>query len=476
MGKTYIDTLKYMVHADVSVEGIVEKPDIVGAVFGQTEGLLGDDLDLRELQKNGRIGRIEVDLSTKNGKTYGKVKMPSSLDMVETSILAAALESVDRIGPCEGHVTVERIEDTRDAKRKHIIDRAKKLLKTMLNDVIPDSRELSEVVRSEVKTAEVVEYGLDNLSAGPNIDKFDSVIFVEGRADVLNMLRNDISNVIAVGGASVPKTVVGLSQKKEVTVFTDGDRGGNIILTQLGQACEIDYVARAPTGKEVEELTRKELIKCLRTKVPFEQAIENLEAAKKMYNSKAWLYQNQEPQQVSKYGTRSQSSSRASSSRPSSSRQSSDTSRSTSQSSSRTSDTSRSAQQSSDNSRNDRTHRDNRRVSRPVERAKEPEKEEKVVEKEEIPKDPYLAALKEIENSLHARFYDKKFKMVKEVPIRNMLKVLEKEKSVETIIFDGIITQRLIDVSGSIGVNKIVGLRVGNVYKPSDKIELVVPE
>ncbi|MCC7571000.1 DNA primase [Candidatus Micrarchaeota archaeon] len=413
MGKTYIDTLKYLIYADVYVEGVVEKPDIVGAIFGQTEGLLGDELDLRELQKNGRIGRIEVDMDFKNGKTYGKLKMPSSLDMVETSILGAALESVDRIGPCEGRITVNRIEDTRDAKRKHIIDRAKNLLKNMLISVIPDSREISEVVRGEVKTAEIVEYGKNKLPAGPNIEKHDSIIVVEGRADVLNLLRNDIPNVIAVGGATVPETIVELGQKKEITVFTDGDRGGNIILTQLSQAIEIDFVARAPTGKEVEELTRKELIKCLRTKIPFEQAMENLSQARKNHKSKAWLYQDAKEEPTKTY-------------------------------------------------------------SPPVKKQREqPEpKEEKQAEIEE---NPYLAVLKDIENSLHARFYDNKFNMVKEVPIRSMLKDLENEKDVDTVIFDGIITQRLIDVASSVGAKRVVGLRLGNVYKSSDKIEIIVP-
>jgi len=410
MGKTYIDILKYLISADVYVEGVVEKPDIVGAIFGQTEGLLGDELDLRELQKNGRIGRIEVELKPKTGKTYGTLKIPSSLDMVETSILAAALESVDRIGPCEGHIMIRKIDDTRDAKRRHIVERAKVLLKSMLTSSIPDSREISEIVRSDVKVAEVVDYGHDKLAAGPNIDKYDSIIVVEGRADVLNLLRKDIPNVISIGGASVPKTVIELSRKKEITVFLDGDRGGNIILTQLGQVADIDYVARAPTGKEVEELTRKELIKCLRSKVPFEQAIEHLAQVKKIHKSRAWLYQQNKNKKIEKSAPLPQP-----------------------------------------------------QVSK---EKKEPS----------FTANPYISALKKIENSLHAKFYDKKFKLLSDVPIRNMLKVLEKEKGIETVVFDGIITQKIIDVATSAGIKRIVGLRIGNVYKPTDKIELMVPD
>lgn len=271
MGKTYIDTVKYLVYANLEIDGLVEKPDVVGAIFGQTEGLLGDELDLRDLQKNGRIGRIEVDLSPRGGRSVGKIRLPSSLDMVETCILAAALETVDRVGPCEAKIGIEKVEDTRNAKRKVLVDRAKNLLKSLLMNEIPESKEISEMVRQEVKVAEIEEYGPEKLPCGPGIDKQDSIIIVEGRADVINLLKNDVTNVVAVGGANVTNAIAKLAREKEVTVFLDGDRGGDIILNELARVADIDFVARAPDGKEVEELARKELIKCLRSKVPFEE-------------------------------------------------------------------------------------------------------------------------------------------------------------------------------------------------------------
>ncbi|MBI2079859.1 DNA primase, partial [Candidatus Micrarchaeota archaeon] len=277
MAKTYIDTVKYVVYSNVEIGGLVDKPDVVGAIFGQTEGLLGDELDLRDLQKNGRIGRIEVDLAGKEGRTTGQIKIPSSLDMVETCIIAAALETVDRVGPCEANIKVQKVEDTRNAKRKVLVDRAKGLLKLLISTELPESKEISEMVRDEVKTAEIVEYGRDRLPAGPSIDRMNELILVEGRADVINLLKNDLTNVIAIQGARVPPTIVELSKGKEVTVFLDGDRGGDIILNELVQGgVEIDHIARAPTGKEVEELTRKEIIKCLRSRVPFEQGTEEV--------------------------------------------------------------------------------------------------------------------------------------------------------------------------------------------------------
>ena len=107
MAKTYIDSVKYMIEIEFEIKGIVDKPDIIGAVFGQSEGLLGEQLDLRELQKNGRIGRIEITQNTNMGKTKGLLSIPSSLDMVETSILAARdlsfTEIVTRFSPGDFH-------------------------------------------------------------------------------------------------------------------------------------------------------------------------------------------------------------------------------------------------------------------------------------------------------------------------------------------------------------------------------------
>ena len=92
-------TVKYVISANFEVEGVVEKPDVIGAVFGQTEGLFGSELDLRELQKTGRIGRIEIQLKSQKDKTKGKIIIPTSLDRVSTAIIAASIESIERIFP-----------------------------------------------------------------------------------------------------------------------------------------------------------------------------------------------------------------------------------------------------------------------------------------------------------------------------------------------------------------------------------------
>lgn len=269
MAKAPADTIKYNIYADITIDGVVEKPDVVGAIFGQSEGLLGEELELRDLQKTGRIGRIEVDIKTSVGKSNGTIIVPSSLDMVETAIIAAAIETVDRVGPCNATIKVMNIEDARSSKRKSVVERAKDLLKKLMSEEIPESGELTEEVKKAVQLSEIDSY--EGLPAGPAVATADSVILVEGRADVLNMLKSGIKNVVAVGGTNIPKPVIDLSKKKTTIAFLDGDRGGDIILKELSQVADIDFVARTPRGKEVEELGKKEIVMALRRKVPLSQ-------------------------------------------------------------------------------------------------------------------------------------------------------------------------------------------------------------
>ncbi|MEM3399470.1 MAG: DNA primase DnaG [Candidatus Micrarchaeia archaeon] len=402
MAKTYIDTIKYLIYANIEINGLVEKPDVVGAIFGQTEGLLGDELDLRELQKNGRIGRIEVDLQVRGGRSIGKITLPSSLDMVETSILAAALETVDRVGPCEAKIAVEKIEDTRSLKRKNVVERAKTLLKALVSEEIPESKEISELVRQEVKIAEITEYGPEKLPSGPGINTYENIIVVEGRADVLNLLRNGINNVIAIGGANVPESIIKLSREKEITVFLDGDRGGDIILRELLQAADIDYIVRAPKGKEVEELTRKEIIKCLRNRIPVEQ-----ETVREI----------------------------------------------------------RGDERRDLRFRNDKNSRrfEPKRVGQPEEQPSETTKIEGIP--------PELTrSLEELETTLRARIYDNNLALMREVPVRDLVKELSEIESAYAVVLDGIATQRLVDLAEEKGVKIMLAVRRGNIFRQPENM------
>jgi DNA primase len=267
----YMPTTKYIIKAKFEVDGVVEKPDVIGAIFGQTEGLFGPDLDLRELQKSGRIGRIEIEIDSKRDKTTGTIVIPSSLDKASTAIIAAAIESVDRIGPCNARVTLEKVGDLREEKRKAIMNKAKEILQKWIIEASPSTEEILKEVSEAVRTAEIVSYGPEELPAGPEVAESSSIIIVEGRADVLNLLKCGIKNAIAIEGTSIPETIIELCKNKEVTAFLDGDRAGDLILRELMQVADIDYVARAPSGKEVEELAPKEILKSLRDKIPIEE-------------------------------------------------------------------------------------------------------------------------------------------------------------------------------------------------------------
>ncbi|MEM0203573.1 MAG: DNA primase DnaG [Archaeoglobaceae archaeon] len=358
------DTTKYLIHAEIVADGVIERPDVVGAIFGQTEGLLGNDLDLRELQKTGRIGRIEVKVESKGGKSYGEIKIPSSLDKIETAIIAAALETIERVGPCSARIEVKKIEDVRATKRKKIVERSMEILKELFEEPEIESEKIAELVKQSLRVDEVVEYGEEKLPAGPAIDESDAIIVVEGRADVINLLRHGIRNVIAVEGTNIPKTIIELSKKKTVTAFLDGDRGGELILKELLQVADIDFVARAPEGKGVEDLTLKEILKALRNKVPVEQ----IHVLKKEVKE-----QNQES----------------------------------------------------------------------------------------------LKAHKErVEGKLLARILDKNLNLIKEVPVRDLVKTLKNNNiRGSIIIFDGVITQRLVDVAAKKDINYIIGVKLGSVVK-----------
>lgn len=271
MAKISPVSIKYMVYASFRAEGPVEKPDVIGAIFGQTEGLLGAELEMRELQKEGKIGRIEVDLNIVDGKSVGEIRLPSALDKSETTIIAATLETIDRIGPTEAKIEVMKIEDVRGNKRDYIVERAKKLLEGLDPN---EGSSLAKSVREEARVARIAEYGEDKLPCG-DISGHE-IIVVEGRADVVNLIKNRVNNVIGMTGAKLPKDIARLSEEKEITLFVDGDRGGRLIAKNVIAHAKIAYVAVAPDGKEVEELEGKEILMSLRKRWPTSEFLYRL--------------------------------------------------------------------------------------------------------------------------------------------------------------------------------------------------------
>ncbi len=394
-----ISTTKYVLHANLEAEGVVERPDVVGAIFGQTEGLLGDELDLRELQSSGRIGRIDIELNTRNGKTNGDIEIPSGLGKIETSILGAALETVDRVGPSKAEIKVDKIEDVRTSKRNYIVDRAKEILSDMLEESARESEEIKEEIEKSIKSDRIIKFGEAGMPAGPHVPSSDSLIIVEGRSDVLNLLKNGVKNSIAIEGTSVPPEIKEITKDKTVTAFTDGDRGGELILKELLQVADIDYVARAPEDKEVEELDKAHIMDSLRKKMPMEQYLKR-ERHKKEEKEET------EEEEV---------------------------------------------------------------VEEEVETEEEVEQVEETEEELEEQKKGKNEYINEVKGSKKAILLDSNEELIDEIQVGDLINEIKNTESVKTVIFDGILTQRLIDVASDKGIKTIVGARKnGLVRRPVD--------
>src|SRR6266511_1060851 len=406
-------TTKYLIQARMEAEGIVEKPDVVGAVFGQTEGLLGEELDLRDLQKSGRIGRIEVDVQSKKGRSEGTILIPSSLDQVETSILAAALETIDRVGPCKASIRVDKVEDVRVTKRNKIIERARSLLSQMVEESKTSGTDLLDEVKMSVQVSEIVSFGPERLPSGPNVADSDAIIIVEGRQDVLNLLRAGIKNAIAVEGTNVPKTIQELSK-------------------ELLQSAEVDFIARAPRCKEVETITQQQIMKCLRNKIPADQYVE-------MYGLSGERYkpESEFPETRPAGGPPGRGEGRP----------------------------------------EPRPVEPRPIEARPVEAAAFREERAPApltpTTKALNPKlEKYRDMLVQLGGSSTARLLDDSDIVVSEVPVRELVDTLKTKKQTRAVVLDGIITQRIIDIAAEMNMHSVVGTKMGTITKQPTGVEV----
>ncbi|MGD0449671.1 MAG: DNA primase DnaG [Candidatus Bathyarchaeia archaeon] len=369
-------------HAKFEIEGVVEKPDVIGAVFGQTEGLFGPELDLRELQKTGRIGRIEIDLHSKNDKTSGLITIPTSLDRVSTALIAASIESINRVGPCSAKVGIDRIEDIREARRKVIIDRAKEILHKWTIESMPSVDDVYKEISETMKVGKVEKYGPEDLPAGPGLDAAKEIFVVEGRADIINLMRCGIFNTVALEGAKVPESIKKLTKEKIATALLDGDRGGDLILKELIQVTNVKFVGRAPRGKEIEECNCKEIAEAIENKLPITEA-----------------------------------------------------------------------------------------AAPPPKPAKKPEPPAPHHIKVEVP-EPVGQAAKALQGTLEAVLLNDKFEFVERLPVSQLAEKLQQVTGVDTVVFDGIITQRIVDIAADKNIRRIVASRISEAVKPALNVEL----
>lgn len=448
MVKDEITTTKYLIHSQINAKGFVEKTDVVGAIFGQTEGLLSDSLDLRELQKTGRIGRIKVDMANKSGRTKGEIIIPSSLDRIETTILAASLETINRVGPCEASLRIIKIEDVRAVKRRTIVERAKELYQNMMEEFTPESSRMIDEVKESIRTPEIIEYGEDNLPAGPNTPDSDAILIVEGRSDVLNLLKYGIKNTIAVEGVNVPKTVAELTKNRTVTAFLDGDRGGDLILKELLQIGDIDYVTRAPRGLEVEYLDKDQVIYALKNKTSVDKITHHANYNHNQHRYHKIKHNNQDNKL---HEINSSIKDYNNDNKP----------------------------EKPFKSKHDKKSIENHKeIQTDTKNKKDIPTENNQKEEKEKPKDKkvnkYKQTLTDISGTSRGKLLDINFNVIKEVDVADLYNEIKNSKeAIKFVVFDGIITQRIVDLSKEKNIECLVAAKMSEVVKKPETIKII---
>lgn len=402
--------MKYHVKLKFEVDGLVEKADIIGAIFGQTEGLLGPEMNLNELQKVSKVGRIEVNVDTKGNMAKGDALIPMSTDISTAALIAAAIESIDKVGPFQAKFNLMGIDDIRAIKKKVIVDRAKKIVQDWATRTISEGEEMLKDVYDASKPGKLTSFGKAQLACGTGVFDSDWIILVEGRADVINLLRAGFDNAIAIEGARIDETVTKLTDGKRVVAFLDGDRAGDLILKELHGLVKIDKVLRAPPGREVEECTPIEIAEILK------DALATAEAAP--------------PQQVHVHHDRERDRDRRHPRRE-----------------------------------REREPREEYRAPPPV--PAQPSKEVLAEDKPEI-----LTAIRDvypqINETLEAVILDSSMNKLLKVPVSEVIKRLDSAEGGKLLVIDGIVTQRLVDAADKAGIEYVVGHRTTELKKPGD--------
>jgi DNA primase len=414
--------VKYLVKLRFDVEGVVEKADLIGAIFGQTEGLFGPEMNLQELQKTWKVGRIEINLQSRDGKTSGEVLIPMSTDVSTAALIAAAVENVDKVGPCTARFTLVGITDVRADRRKVIVDRAKAIMKDWASKTASEGEESLKDIVDSAKKQRLITFGKEGLPAGPAVASSDTVIVVEGRADIINLLRAGIENTIAVEGTSVPETVKDLAKRgRTLIAFLDGDRGGDLILKELTQVAKVERVYRAPRGREVEELTPVEILEILRERPSSQGSEEGAEEREERPMEQREHHRYDRDRDRNRYNRRD---------RP---------------------------------DRRSRDRQDYQYEERP---------EREPVEHTELPPAPPMPAeaadkvkaeYPSINGTLEAKVFDGTWGETGKMPVNELVSKIGDLNGAKHLVFDGIVTQRLIDSASKVGIETIVGHRTGEI-------------
>ncbi len=425
--------VKYHVKLKFDVDGLVEKADIIGAIFGQTEGLLGPEMNLNELQKVSKVGRIEVNVDSKSNSAKGDALIPMSTDISTAALIAAAIESIDKVGPFQAKFSLIGIDDIRAIKKKIIVDRAKKIVQEWATKTISEGEEMLKDVYDASKPGRLTTFGKAQLACGVGVFDSDWIILVEGRADVINLLRAGYENSIAIEGAKIDETILKLTHGKRVVAFIDGDRAGDLILKELQGLVKIDRVYRAPAGREVEECTPLEISEILKD---VEQYIKNIYSNSP--NSSNSENQFQTRNNVQSTTNQNQINMIDMNTKPINNQQN---------------------KASVEDNNNKITYAN-------IDKNISPIKEDEVI----------ISTIKqifpEINETLEAVIFDNSMKAMIKVPVSDIVKRISNSQGGKLLVLDGIITQRLIEAANKAGIQYIIGHRTSNIKKPISEIRI----
>ena len=444
--------VKYHVKLKFEVDGLVEKADIIGAIFGQTEGLLGPEMNLNELQKVSKVGRIEVNVETKGSSAKGDALIPMSTDISTPALIAAAIESIDKVGPFQAKFNLMGIDDIRAIKKKVIVDRAKKIVQDWATRTISEGEEMLKDVYDASKPGKLTAFGKALLACGTGVFDSEWIILVEGRADVINLLRAGYDNAIAIEGARIDETVTKLTDGKKVIAFLDGDRAGDLILKELQGVVKIDKVLRAPPGREVEECTPLEITEILKDaylEIPTMKA--ELPAQEERRHERR--------ERDDRYRERGRGGGRYRD------RGYGDRDREY-----------RGGGRYRDRGYGDRDRPDYERPHEEYALAPEQEQapstpgEPSAMAASDAPE--VLSAIRDvypqINETLEAVILDGSMNQLLKVPVSEVIKRLDSAEGAKYLVIDGIVTQRLVDAADKAGIEYIVGHRTTGVTKAAD--------
>ena len=425
--------VKYHVKLKFDVDGLVEKADIIGAIFGQTEGLLGPEMNLNELQKVSKVGRIEVNVDTKSNSARGDALIPMSTDISTAALIAAAIESIDKVGPFQAKFSLVGIDDIRAIKKKVIVDRAKKIVQEWATKTISEGEEMLKDVYDASKPGRLTTFGKAQLACGVGVFDSDWIILVEGRADVINLLRAGYDNSIAIEGAKIDETILKLTQGKRTIAFIDGDRAGDLILKELQGLVDIEKVYRAPPGREVEECTPLEISEILKD---VEQFINDKINDTNTIPSNVQQIRNHHRIDHSQNQSNNQD-----------------------QNSSITYN--RNLTNQSLNKHNNYDNSDQKQSPDNI-ISKEDEEVISIVKK----------VFQEINETLEGVVFDKSMKRIVKIPISEIMKKISELKDGNLLILDGIVTPRLVEAANKSGIRYIIGHRTSNLKRTNPDVRV----